>query len=90
MGSALSRFNPTTIPDHLAKVHKNVTLGIYFLCVQVMPFLHTISMKIQFRTAQAVDNLQNKTMVEEVNNVIKMYTDRGFKVVDIHGDQEFK
>ena len=55
-----------------------------------MPFLHTISRKIQFRTAGEVDNRQKKTMVEESKNVIKIYTNRGFEVVDIHGYQEFK
>ena len=45
-GSALSGFNPTPIPDHITKVHKNITLGIDLFYVQGMPFLHTISRKI--------------------------------------------
>ena len=55
-----------------------------------MPFLHTVYRKIQFHMAQAVDSRQKKIIVEEVKNVIKMYTDRGFREVDIHGDKEFK
>ena len=51
-----------------------------------MTFLYTISSKIQFFTAREVNNRQKKTIVEEVKNVIKMYMDRGFKVVDIHRD----
>ena len=83
-------FKPTPIPDHIAKVRNDVTLGIDFLYVQGMPLLHNISRKIQFRMAQAVGNRQKKTIVEEVKNVIKIYTYRVFKVLDIHGDQEFK
>ena len=55
-----------------------------------MPFLHTISREIQFRTSWDVEDRQNKTMVQESKNIIKIYIDRGFKVVDIHEDQYFK
>ena len=66
----MSSFNPTTIPDHIAKVHTNVTLGIDFFYVQGIPFLHTISSKIKFCTAQAVNNRQKKTIVEEVKRLV--------------------
>ena len=88
--NALSIFNPTPIPDHTTKLHKNITLGIYFFYVQGMPFLRTISRNTPFCTAPAVENLQNQTIVQEFKNVIKIYTERDFKVVDIHGDQEVK
>ena len=32
-GSPLSSFNPTPIPDHTTKLHKNITLGIYLFYV---------------------------------------------------------
>ena len=86
----MSIFNPTPIHEHIIKVHKNLTIGIYFFYVQSINFLHSISRKIQFRTSRAVKNLQKKTMVQEARKVTKIYTRRGFKVVDIHVDQEFK
>ena len=85
-GSALSSFNHTPIPGHIVKLHQNLTLGIYLFYVKCMLFLHTISRKIQFLKTLAIDNRQKKTIVEEVKNVIKIYTVRGFNVVDIHGD----
>ena len=39
---------------------------------------------------QAVKNRQKKTMVQEAKNTIKIYTERGSKVVETHKDQEFK
>ena len=63
-GNALSRFNPAPIPEHIEKVHKNITLGIDLFYVQGMPFLHTISRKIQFCTEQSVGNIQKKKILE--------------------------
>ena len=89
-GSALSSSNPTPIPNHICKGTKERNSRIDFFYVQGIPFLRTISRNIKFRTAWAVDNRQKKKMLEEIKNIIKMCTDRSFKVVDIHGDQEFK
>ena len=69
-GSALSSSNPTPIPNHICKGTKERNSRIDFFYVQGIPFLHTISSKIKFCTAQAVNNRQNKTIVEEVKRLV--------------------
>jgi len=58
--------------------------------VQGLPFFHTISQKIQFRTVAPVNNQSKATLLCEVTVVLKLYWSRGFYIPDIHADMEFK
>jgi hypothetical protein len=62
-------------------------LLIFF--VNKLPFLHTKSEKLNFITAFPAPSRSEKTIINELENVIDIYTARGFKVTDCHGDNEF-
>jgi hypothetical protein len=77
------------IPASVLEHHRNVTLCIDFFFVQGLPFLHTISRGIGFRTAHPVADRSKATIMQRLRVVIKLYQARGLTVRDVHGDHEF-
>jgi hypothetical protein len=61
-----------------------------FFFVNGIAFIHSISRKIQFRTVRQVSNRSKKTILKEIRSVRKLYNGRGFRVVKVRGDGEFK
>ena len=78
------------IPQHIFDNHQHVSLGIDVLYVQSIPFFHTISDKIKFRTVTRIRDRLQPTLQTSIVEVIQLYHARGFKVVSIRGDGEFK
>ena len=78
------------LPLPVLEHHRNVTLCVDFFFVQGVGFLHTISRNIGFRTVAPVADRTRKTILLELQAVIKLYTARGFVVADIHCDNEFE
>jgi len=58
--------------------------------VQGLPFFHTISHKIQFRTVAPVISCCKATLLRETTAVLKLYHSRGFCIPDIHAIMEFE
>ena len=83
-------FEAIPIPPPILKHHRKVTLCIDFFFVQGHGFLHTVSRNIGFRTVRHVPDRKQSTILDEVKNVTKLYTDRGFVICDVHGDHEFE
>jgi hypothetical protein len=61
-----------------------------FFFVQGMPFYHTISRGIGFRTVKQVSDRSKAVILQVTRRVIKLYQSRGFNVSDIHADKEFE
>ena len=78
------------LPKEIYPKHKDVCLCFDFFFVNRIPFIHSISTKINFRTTKHVEDRKNETILKEVMNVIKLYENRGFRVTEIRGDGEFK
>lgn len=76
---------PLVIVTH----HKDVQLHINFFFVNRMAFLHTKSEKINFLTVQRCLNRSKHTISGGIRSEIKLCHDRGFNVVNVHGDNEF-
>ena len=76
---------PPTIKDH----HNSITLCADFFFVQGIPFLHTISRKIQFRSVADVTSRAKGTMLTGINAMKRIYETRGFTVTNLHADNEF-
>ena len=89
-GAHVPSFTPTALPSYIMEHHQQITLYEDFFFVQGIPFLHTISNKLNFRTATHVTDRQKATMVSETTKIRDLYEDRGFNVVDIHADLEFE
>ena len=83
-------FAAVPIPAPILKFHRNVTLCVDFLFVQGLPFLHTISRNVGYRTVVAVLDRSYETTLQESKQVIETYQRRGFTVCDLHCDSEFE
>jgi hypothetical protein len=82
-------FKAIPIPAPILLHHRDVTLCSDFLFVQGIPFFHTISRNIGFRTLTAVPDRSKKTILRETRRAINIYTTRGFIVHGMHCDNEF-
>jgi hypothetical protein len=78
------------IPPPVLEHHRNVTLSADFFFVQGMPFFHTISRGIGFRTAHLVPDRNKTTILRKLREVVGRYQTRGFTVCDVHADNELE
>ena len=78
------------IPPPILAHHRNVTLCADFFFVQGLPFFHTISRGIGFRTAVPVPDRAKTTILRQLRATITRYTTRGLTIRDIHGDNELE
>ena len=83
-------FEAVPIPPPVLEHHRKVTLCMDFFFVQGIPFLHTISRGIGFRTVRKVPDRGKSVILQETRAVLKLYQSRGFEVCDIHADAEFE
>ena len=80
----------TSLPPFVLDNHCDVTLCVDYCFVQNIPFLQTISRKINFRTVTQVDNRTKDVMLHELKLIIRLYKKRRFRVNEIKADLEFK
>ena len=59
------------------------------MSVNGVPFLTHMSWKINFRTARAVDNRSNRSMITELESIFKMYNGLGITIDELLIDNEF-
>ncbi|KAI2502818.1 Reverse transcriptase (RNA-dependent DNA polymerase) [Fragilaria crotonensis] len=78
------------IPPPILEHHRNVTLCADFSFVQGLPFFHTISRGIGFRTADPVPDRTKATILKKLRSIINRYTTRGLVVRDVHADNELE
>jgi hypothetical protein len=52
--------------------------------------MHIISRKIQHRIVQPVNNRTKATIVKHLDSALKLYSNRGFNVTDVHADNKFE
>jgi hypothetical protein len=83
-------FSPEPVPRHVLAHHSDVTLCMDFLYVQGMCFLHSISRTIAFRTLSHVTSRGKRTILDEFRRILRLYQPRGFRVRDVHADNEFE
>jgi hypothetical protein len=66
-----------------------VTICIDTFFVNKMPFLHTISERIHYRTSQWIPDRETSTYQEYLAVVFKLYIKAGFNIKYVCADQEF-
>jgi hypothetical protein len=76
------------IPAPILEHHRVVTLCVDFFFVQGIPFFHTISRGIGFRTAHPVGDRTKATIMRVLRSVVALYQARGLTISDVHGDHE--
>ena len=77
------------IPAPILQHYPNIQLYTNFVYINNKPFLHTKSSKLQFTTIQPSSDRSTNSIIQGLKTVINLYQKRGFKVTDIHGDNEF-
>ena len=81
---------PICLPEQIMHDHKDVTLSIDCFYVQGLPFLHTISRKLKFRTVLPLEKKTKACLLAGILAVLNMYQARGFDVITIHADIQFE
>jgi hypothetical protein len=82
-------FTAVPLPPPVLEHYRNVVLCFDFFFVQGHIFLHSISRDIHFRTVSSVPDRTRATILKEVTAIIQLYHRRGFRVCDLHVDNEF-
>ena len=77
---------PTTIMDY----YRNVELSIDVMHMNQVPFLVSVSKHIHYATVEALDDMKIPTLESGIKRVISTYRIRGFNIVLIHVDIQFK
>ena len=83
-------FVAAAIPPPILEHHRDVTVCADFFFVQGLPFFHTISRDIGYRTAAPVADRSKTTILRHLRDIFTRYTTRGFTVRDVHGDNELE
>jgi len=78
------------LPKELYEDLKNVTLCVDFHYVNEITVFHTISRKIKYRTVSFPLSRSKANILNELKAIYKVYNARGFKITDIHADNEFQ
>jgi hypothetical protein len=79
------------VPDHVRAHYNDVTLAVDYFYVNKNRFLHTISTDIRFRTCTPFNvSPTTELSAAAVAEVVSIYQNRGFRVTDVHGDNEFE
>ena len=81
------------LPMSIKERHKNVTLGLDFLYVNGIMFLHSIARKFKFRTIEVFygkRKLKAMDTLASIMKIINIYKSRNLNVIQIDVDMEFK
>ena len=70
--------------------YQSVTLYIDVMKVNRMPFLVTISWAIKFGTTGWLKNAKSPTLLLQLEQINRIYRQRGFKIETIEADGQFE
>ena len=77
------------LPKSMHEDLKNVTLCVDFHYVNGVTVFHSISRRVDYRTVTFPLSRSKPSIVQELKEVFKIYNARGFRIVEIHADNEF-
>ena len=78
------------VPKELRQLHKRVTLTIDIFFVNSAPYFATLSLRICFLSVTHLQNRKIDTIFKALKAMHNYYLQRGFQIVFIKGDGEFK
>jgi hypothetical protein len=78
------------VPKEIQENHKQVTLMIVIFFVNVVPYFVTLSLQILFLSVTHMTNRKIITIFKALKTMQNYYLRRGFKILFIKGDGEFK
>ena len=77
------------IPTALYEDLKHVTLCADFHYVNGVTVFHSISRRLDYRTVSFPLSRSQASIVNELQDIFKIYHARGFRIVELHADNEF-
>ncbi len=78
------------VPKELWQLHQRVTLTIDIFFVNSAPYFVTLSLRICFLLVTHLQNQKITTIFKALKAMHKYYLQRGFQILFIKGDGEFK
>lgn len=78
------------VPPDILENHRKVQLCVDLCFVNNVAFLITISRNIKLRTVDDLKNTKDNTVLSSLQDVIKIYTSRGFEVEYVNANNGFK
>src|SRR5210317_1268682 len=78
------------LPVELYEDMKNATLCADFFYVNRITVFHTISRRLGYRTVSFPTSRSKASIMKEIRDVRQIYHSRGFRITDMHTDNEFK
>jgi hypothetical protein len=78
------------IPKEFWELHKQVTLMIDIFFANTIPFLATYSLDVCFLSVTHMENRKADTILKALKGMHNYYLQRGFQIVFVKGDGEFK
>ena len=81
------------LPLSIKERHKDITLGLDFLYVNGIMFLHSISRKFKFRTVEVFYGKRKPKAMDtlsSINKIVNIYKARKLNIIQIDADMEFK
>jgi len=78
------------IPQEIMEKHGEVILAIDIMFINKIPFVIMTSRNINFRTAELVKDMKNKTLITSIEQVLQAYQTHGFKTQAMLADGQFK
>jgi hypothetical protein len=79
-----------SLSKEILDTYRNVTLCIDLMFVNCIPFFMSISKKIHFITAEALDNCKQASLENALKRIYGVYRKRGFRVNMILADSELE
>ena len=79
------------LPKSIIDFHLTVFLAVDYMIIQCIPFMHSISNNIKFRTVESINGKKpyKKDILGAIGRVLNLYKTRAFQVKQINGDNDF-
>ena len=84
-----NKINKISLPLPISTHHSSVSISVDFFFVNGHAFLTSKSRKLNFITAKYHKTRSMKEIITTLNEIRQLYDTRGFRVENIHGDNEF-
>jgi acetolactate synthase regulatory subunit len=79
-----------SLPKEIMEHHRDIASCVDIMFVNRIPFFMSISKKVRFVTAEALNNRKQGSLIEALQRIYGVHRKRGFRITNIHGDGEFE
>ena len=77
------------VPPEIYDLHHTITIGMYIMFINKLPFLVTVSENIAFTTVEYIPDRSATSLQKAIQNVKRVYKVRGFDLTRANVDNEF-